>query len=438
MARRFRNWADNVSFVPERYAEPRTSQELCDLVTGAAALRVAGRGHSFNRALECRGTLVSIERLNRVLHVDREACTVDVEAGIRLGALNQALAAEGLSISSPGDVDYQTLAGLVSTASHGSHLGFSTISDFIRRITLVDGRGRLRTLTAADGALFQAASVGVGLTGVIVSLTLACEPLFYLQKTQEVVSRTEALAAVDAHAALAAPEHLELWCFPFTERVLLIRKRRIDASQARGLSRLSRLSSVVIENLVLQGLLELVALAPRLVPRLMGLLASLAGGAPESDLAYRIYRSTRLFRAVDCEVAVPLECTRAALERLDACVSEHAGRRSGAYHLNLPTNVRFIAGSHQGLLNPAFGRRSTYVDISTYQRFSGHAALFGDFERALAELGGRSHWGKLMVTNPLARYPVENVSAFREARRELDPDEKFVSPFLRERLPELF
>jgi hypothetical protein len=169
----------------------------------------------------------------------------------------------------------------------------------------------------------------------------------------------------------------------------------------------------------------------------MALLGALAGGAKESDVAHRIYRSPRLFRAVDCEVAVPFEATEAALERLRALVNDHAARRPSAYYLNLPTNVRFIAGSSQGLLSPAFGRRSTYIDVSSYQRFAGYEHLFADFERSLSELGGRPHWGKVMVTNPLVNYPAANVSAFRDARRELDPERKFVSQFLRERAEEL-
>src|SRR5690348_2808046 len=110
---RVRNWARNVAFAPARLARPNTANELAALVAAARKVRVIGRGHSFNRALECSDTLVSLERMNRVLGVDRRAGTVEVEAGMRLGALNEALAAEGLSISSPGDVDYQTIGGLV-------------------------------------------------------------------------------------------------------------------------------------------------------------------------------------------------------------------------------------------------------------------------------------------------------------------------------------
>jgi len=438
MGRVFRNWAHNVAFEAERYVRPKSVEELSDVVRSAKQLRVVGRGHSFNRALDCRDTVVSLEHMKRVLHVDRDAGTVTVEAGMRLSELNERLEREGLSISSPGDVDYQSIGGLISTASHGSNLSFCSLSDFVRKLTIVDGEGRVRELSASDGSLFRAASVGIGLCGVVQAVTLACEPLFHLRKIQSVVSLDEAFEKVARHAAKAEPGHLELWYFPFTDRVFMIEKERIAPAESKGISLMSRISLVLIENYTLQAVLELCALVPRLVPRLMSLLAKLAGGPPESDVAYRIYRTARLFRAIDCEVAVPFESAREAIERLKRCVEAHAKRSDRRYYLHCPVNVRFVAPSHQGLLNPAFGRRTCYVDVSTYPRFKGHEGLFEDFERELAELGGRPHWGKVFATNPLSRYPSDNVRQFREARRELDPGEKFVNPFLRERLPELF
>jgi D-arabinono-1,4-lactone oxidase len=104
----------------------------------------------------------------------------------------------------------------------------------------------------------------------------------------------------------------------------------------------------------------------------------------------------------------------------------------------LPVNVRFVGASKRGLLNPAGGRRTCYVDISTYQRYKNHEPFFSDFEGRLSFLGGRPHWGKVFTGQPLHNYPSENVTRFRDLRVKLDPDEKFSNTFLRDRLPELF
>ena len=65
--------------------------------------------------------------MRRVLAVD--GADVTVEAGITLHDLGEELAARGLALENQGDVDSQTLAGAISTATHGTggrfreHLG---------------------------------------------------------------------------------------------------------------------------------------------------------------------------------------------------------------------------------------------------------------------------------------------------------------------------
>jgi L-gulonolactone oxidase len=434
----FRNWAGNVRFEVERRVAPRSLSELQQVVKSSKRVRVAGKGHSFNQSLHCAESIVSLHNLRRVLAIDSDRHTVEVEAGITLFELNRLLAERGLSISSPGDVDYQSVGGLISTGSHGSHLGFATLSDFVVEVKLADGDGRLMALGPSDGAAFQAACVSLGMCGVVYSVTLQCEPLFHLAKKQRVVSIREAFAELEEEARQPTPQHLEFWYFPFTDRVLLIRKERIAAEDAKGISWGAHFSNVMVENVLLGILLEVFALAPRFVPRLMNALSALSGAPEQNDVAWKIYRNVRLFKAIDCEMAIPFDSALEALDHLRRCVEIHANRTSRPYFLPLPVNIRFVRASKQGLLNPAADRRTCYLDISTYQRFKNHEAFFGDFEEGLSPLGGRPHWGKLFVGRPLHNYPSENVTRFRDVRAQLDPEQKFSNAFLRARLPELF
>src|SRR5204862_259054 len=66
-----------------------------------------------------------------------------VEAGITLSELSRALWERGLAMESLGDIDRQTLAGAISTATHGTGSSFRNLSAQVEAFELVlaDGSG---------------------------------------------------------------------------------------------------------------------------------------------------------------------------------------------------------------------------------------------------------------------------------------------------------
>ena len=89
------NWAGNQWCRPRSFTYPETVEELQNSIGEAARqglrVRVIGGGHSWSDAAMSNDWLVSLDRLNRVINVDKAARTVTVEAGIRLKDLNRAL-----------------------------------------------------------------------------------------------------------------------------------------------------------------------------------------------------------------------------------------------------------------------------------------------------------------------------------------------------------
>src|SRR3989441_2694434 len=63
------------------------------------------------------------------------------EAGIRLRELNAHLDAHGLALSNMGGYDGQTVAGVISTSTHGSGIGFGPLPEQIRSLDVVAGGG---------------------------------------------------------------------------------------------------------------------------------------------------------------------------------------------------------------------------------------------------------------------------------------------------------
>ena len=75
------NWSRTQRCEPAAVERPSTRAELAAAVARASGpVRVAGAGHSFTGSVLTSGTLISLERMNRLLEVDGEL--VRVEGGI--------------------------------------------------------------------------------------------------------------------------------------------------------------------------------------------------------------------------------------------------------------------------------------------------------------------------------------------------------------------
>jgi len=182
----FQNWAGDERCDPGVVERPGSVAEVVvalERAQGAGErLRVAGSGHSFTDVACSDERLMTLERMDQVLDVDREGGRVRVQGGITLRALNEALAAHGLALENLGDIDAQTIAGATSTATHGTGARLPNISAQVEELELVlaDG-GTVRFSSAdADPQTYLAARVGVGSLGVVTALTLRCVPAFTL------------------------------------------------------------------------------------------------------------------------------------------------------------------------------------------------------------------------------------------------------------------
>src|SRR4051794_30795978 len=214
MPERWTNWAGEQVCAPERIARPESEEELAGIVSGAERVRVAGGGHSFTDIACTDGVLVDLSRMDRVLSADGELVTV--QAGITLYELGKELAARGLAMENQGDIDRQTLAGALSTATHGTGAGFGNLSSRVEAMRLVTPAG---VVEATGGEELRAARVGLGALGAISAVTLRCVPLFTLRRVAEPRPLEEVLGRFDELAE--ANHHFEFFFFPYDDPALL-------------------------------------------------------------------------------------------------------------------------------------------------------------------------------------------------------------------------
>jgi FAD-linked oxidoreductase len=421
----FVNWAGDQRCRPARVAAPQTPEELAAAVGAAAAVgqkvSVAGSLHSFTEAALTDGTMVRLEALRGVLDADRGSGLVRVGGGTVLADLNEELAGLGLALENLGDIDAQTLAGAISTGTHGTGAGFANISSRVEALELVLGDGSVRELTAAgEPGLLRAARIGVGALGAISAVTLRCFPAFTLERVDSAHAREDVLARFDELAA--ANDHFELFTFPYSDRALVLERNRVDAPPRPRHPVATYLNDVVLENWTLQALAATGKAIPATIPTLARLAGRVATGGRNQDRSHRIFVNRRDVRFTEMEYAVPREHGPTAVRRVVEWV------RSNRFPVFFPIEVRVTAGDDADI-SSAHERDTAYIAVHQYRGMEWRP-YFEAVEAIMDDYVGRPHWGKrhFQTAATLApRYP--RWEAFQRARDELDPGRVFTNEY---------
>ncbi|MFF8292876.1 D-arabinono-1,4-lactone oxidase [Streptomyces sp. NPDC016309] len=423
----WRNWAGTVAATPVREARPASVQELADTVRGAAeeGLRVktVGTGHSFTAIAATDGVLVRPDLLTGIRRIDRRELTVTVESGTPLKRLNAALAREGLSLTNMGDIMEQTVAGAVSTGTHGTGRDSASIAAQIRELELVTADGRVLTCSEKENPeVFAAARIGLGALGVVSAITFAVEPVFLLTAREEPMTFDRVTAEFDA--LHAENEHFEFYWFPHTGNCNTKRNNRSAGPAAPP----GRVSGWIEDELLSNGLFQVVNSIGRAVPAAVPAIAKVSSRALSArtytDIPYKVFTSPRRVRFVEMEYALPREAVVGALRELKAMVDRSPLR------VSFPVEVR-TAPADDITLSTASGRDTAYIAVHMYKG-TPHRAYFTAAERIMTAHGGRPHWGKLHTRD--AAYLAEVYPRFGEftaLRDRLDPDRVFGNDYLR-------
>jgi FAD/FMN-containing dehydrogenase len=133
----------------------------------------------------------------------------------------------GLALANLGDIDAQTLAGALSTGTHGTGARLGGLATQVEALDLVLAGGSLVMCSAASRPeLFAAARIGLGALGVITSVTLRCVPSFTLAADERPVPVDEVLEQFDS--LTAANDHFEFYWFPYGRQALVKRNNRLS------------------------------------------------------------------------------------------------------------------------------------------------------------------------------------------------------------------
>ncbi|WP_422389869.1 D-arabinono-1,4-lactone oxidase [Arthrobacter sp. N1] len=434
---RLRNWARNSRLgLPGSVVTPATEAELCDfLSTSDGAVRMIGSRMSPGRMMSVAdgaGTLLDLSRLSGLISSTED--TVTFAGSTPLSEVYAFLTARGRMLNaSPGVIAEQTLAGAVSTGTHGQGLQQSSIAgDALSiRIVLADG-----TIAEFDEEHpdFGAVQLGLGSLGVITAVTLRTrESLVYTCVKQAVDADT-----LEADLGTWNRENLlvKAWWFPQENQVQVWTANEasddeVSRYRAGGGELLEHAGTNATMNTTVESTLRLLRADSRGVAddgKPMRTVTRFRDFTDVTGDVYQVFCRGIATPQINVEIGIPLARAGAVIRKIKDWHAETQPR------MHYPVILR-CTGASDAWLSPSNGEDTCYFGFVVYYSADGSLSEEGDsflraVERALSEEGGRPHWGKYFDESLYdwpALYP--QWEAFRRVRETLDPQHRFANAF---------
>ncbi len=170
-----------------RIIEPASVDEMIQAVTAATehglAVRGIGATHSHSRVAATDGVIVNLDAWNGLVNVDPDGRTATVRSGTRIYELGPMLADHGLAIRNQGDIDRQSIAGAISTGTHGTGASLQNLSSSVTGLRLITSDGNEITCSpTVEPDLFQVARHSLGGVGLITEVELALRSAYRLHE----------------------------------------------------------------------------------------------------------------------------------------------------------------------------------------------------------------------------------------------------------------
>ena len=410
-----RNWAGNHAYAAGALHEPRTVEELQEIVRRAAKCRVVGSRHSFNDVADTTGDLISLATMPHEIEIDGGSRCVTVGGGIRYGELCGPLNEAGLALHSLASLPHISVAGACATGTHGSGDRTTNLATAIRSLELVRADGEIVTLDRQhDPVAVDAAAVSLGALGVVTRLTLETEPAYEMrQDVYEDLSRDAFDRHFDEITALAdSVSFFTEWRGPVIDQVWL--KRRLLGTDDPALP--GELFGATPATVDLHPIRRLPAEA--CTPQL-----GVPGPWHERVPHFRMDHTPSSGDELQTEYFVRRSDAVAAFRSLDRL-------RDRIAPLIQVSEIRTIAAD--GLwLSPAHDRPSVAFHFTWQPDWPSVRGLLPAIEAALTAFEPRPHWGKLFTIAPAdVRGRYERLSDFVALARRLDPSGKFSNRFV--------
>lgn len=416
----WRNWSGALTANPKARFSPSTEAQLVDFMSSTTgAVRPVGSGHSFSPLVPTDGHLIVLDQLTGLLDHNARSKQATFGAGTMLASTGPLLEAENQGLMNLPDIDRQTLAGAIATATHGTGLDFKSLSGYVTELRLVTPSGEVLDLNEQNNAdLFNAARVSVGALGVVTQVRMQNRDSYRLKIKNWVEPTRDVLDNFRSRAL--GYRHFEI--FPLVHS---------DYSLVQGIEETNEPinnppPSPEEEAALAQAMASWADVAPNKRRPMINALAEQIQPSEAVDVSYKILSNLRNNRFNEMEYSVPLEYGYDCLTEILQTIREES------VDVVFPLEYRYVKRDNTWL-GMSTGNED-HASISIHRMASeDYRPYFNLMEPIFWKYGGRPHWGKVHSLGALqlrGLYP--RFREFEALRRKMDPQGRMLNPHLRE------
>jgi len=413
------NWAGNLTYHADHLDSPRTVDELRQIVRSSNKLRALGSRHSFNTSADSSVRQVSLAHFDSI-EINAAARTVTVGAGMRYGTFAPQLDKAGFAVHNLASLPHITVAGAVSTATHGSGVRNGNLATAVSGIEVITANGDVVHLSHTEhGDQFPGAVVALGALGVATRVTLDVVPRFDMT---QVVYRNLSMDQLEHNleAIMSAGYSVSLFTNWQNNRIAQVWvKDRIAA----GAKKATIYPDFYGAKPATENMHPIEGNAAENCTEQLGVPGPWYERMPHFKMNFTPSNGAEL----QTEYFVPRNRGYEAIRAVQTLADRIAP-------LLLVTELRAIAADHLWM-SMAHERDSLALHFTWKPKTPEVMALLPHLEEKLAPFAARPHWGKLFTVSPAhlaGLYP--QIDKFRTLLRQYDPQGKFRNEFVEHNL----
>jgi xylitol oxidase len=409
-----KNWSGNYQYKAENLFQPKSVNELQDLVKKLGKQKALGSRHCFNDIADSPLNQISTEFFNKVIAINEQAKTVTVEGGVRYGQFAPELDQQGYALHNLASLPHISVAGACSTATHGSGVTNGNLATAVAGIELVTPKGEVIQLSRdKDGEKFNAAVVGLGALGIVTKVTLD------VQKTYDVrqdLFQDLPLQSLKDHFDEILSSGYSVSLFTDWQKQVISQvwvKRRVDQA-VKNLGTDFFGAKVATKNLH-----PITRLSAENCTEQMGVPGRWYERLPHFKMGFTPSSGKEL----QSEYFVPRENGLEAMLALEK-------KGNLIFPQLMITEIRTIAADNYWM-SPAYHQDCVAIHFTWKQNWKEVSKLLPMIEAELAPFNPRPHWGKLFKLAPATLHTrYEKLPDFLKTIHEYDPEGKFRNAFL--------
>ena len=386
LSKTFTNWSGLVQSTPQDILEISTIQDAQKAVSIAqkikAPITTIGSAHSHSRLIQNNtGIIIRTDQVQGKITINASDKLATVPSGMKLKEAAKLLWDKGYAFSNQGDVDVQSIAGLIGTGVHGTGITHPSISTHVHDATIITSTGDI-IKASENKAVLEATRLNLGAIGLIMDVTFAVVPIFFLheqtwkQSTESLIEEVDTLAKDN--------DHFEFFWNPSNDATYV---KTLNPHKGPATTRNNSTQSYV-------------------------------------DYSHEVFPSDRNDKHTEMEYSIPYQDGIACFKKIRNLIL------SKKHEVFWPVEYRTVAAD-SGWISPSKDRLT--VTISIHQGLDQpHEPFFREAEDIFRSYDGRPHWGKCnyLTYSDFASMYDEGWDSFWKIQRDLDPEGLFLNSYL--------